>query len=249
MSDSELKLPKAPIVEAVLDIECDMPPAFDMAAIETKVHSCYSDTYPTFRRLFFQEANFETEPEKQPKMSVRHGIQAFQFRQQDEKQLVQIRALGFSFNRLDPYTSLDDYLPEIERTWKLFVGVTSPIEIRIIRLRYINRILLPLTDGHRAVLADYFKVSPKTNLRFSGFVNQHTAVEIDTGHQVNIVLASQPPEAGKASIIFDICVGSDKVGTPDDWPWIKGQIMSLRSLKNRIFQNSLTEKCLNLFQP
>ena len=73
-------------------------------------------------------------------MSVRRGIQALQFLHADEKQLVQVRAQGFSFNRLAPYTSLDDYLPEIERTWHLFVGLASPVQIRVVQLRYINRI-------------------------------------------------------------------------------------------------------------
>jgi len=111
--------------------------------------------------------------------------------------LTKVRMQGFSFNRLAPYTSLDDYLPEIERTWGLFASIASPVQIRVVRLRYINRILLPLTNG-RVELEDYLKVGPRLpdedRLRFAGFLNQYAAVEIDTGHQVNIVLTSQPPE-------------------------------------------------------
>jgi len=251
MNESELKLAKAPIVEAVLDIECDMPPSFNLAALEAPALKDYQGTYPTLRPQFIQEAKIETMPDAPPQMSVRHGLQGFQFLQNDEKQLVQVRALGFSFNRLAPYTSLDDYLPEIERTWRLFVELTSPVQIRIVRLRYINRIMLPLVEG-RVEMGNYFEISPKLpeakKLRFSGFVNQHTAVEVETGHEATIVLASQPPEDGKACIIFDICVGSAETGTPDDWPWILSKIQSLRGLKYRIFKNSLSEKCLNLFQ-
>ena len=42
---------------------------------------------------------------------------------------------------------LDEYLPEIERTWRFFVELASPVQVRRIRLRYINRILLPLASG------------------------------------------------------------------------------------------------------
>ena len=51
---------------------------------------------------------------------AKRAIQSLQFLHEDEKQLVQVMAQGFSFNRLAPYTSLDDYLPVIQRTWELF---------------------------------------------------------------------------------------------------------------------------------
>lgn len=85
------------------------------------------------------------------------AIQALQFLQDDEKQLVQVRAQGFSFNRLASYTTLDDYLAEIQSVWELFTGLASPVQIRTIRLRYINRILLPLTNGS-VELEDYFEI-------------------------------------------------------------------------------------------
>jgi uncharacterized protein (TIGR04255 family) len=186
-----------------------------------------------------------------PQLSIRHGIQAFQFLHADEKQLVQVRAQGFSFNRLAPYTSLDDYLPEIKRTWQLFVGLASPVKTRAVQLRYINRILLPTVAG-RVELSDYLKIGPRLpdeeKLMFVGFLNQHAAVETDTGNQANIVLTTQPQEKDKLPVIFDNCVRSAGTAEPEDWPWILARILSLRALKNRIFGNTLTERCLNLFR-
>ena len=72
---------------------------------------------------------------------------------------MQVRAQGFSFNRLAPYSGLDDYLPEIERTWSLYVDLASPVQIRAIRLRYINRILLPLA-ANTVDLDEYLKIGP-----------------------------------------------------------------------------------------
>lgn len=250
MSESEFKLLNAPIVEAVIDIDCDMPPTFDVAALEGPAREAFRDKYPTLRPQFIQETKIETKPDAPPQMSVRHGIQAFQCLQEDEKQLVQVRAQGFSFNRLAPYTSLDDYLPEIERTWRLFVGLASPVQIRVVRLRYINRILLPLMEG-RVKLEDYVKISPRLaddKLNLVGFLNQYSAVEAGTGHEVNVVVTSQPPENDRAPIILDNCVATAAKAEPKDWPWILEKIQSLRDLKNRIFRNTLTERCLNLFQ-
>src|ERR1035441_4286774 len=135
MNDTELKLLKAPIIEAVLDVDCDMPPGFDLAALEGPSRDRFRDKYPKFRKQLMQEHKIETKPDEPPKMSVRHAMQSLQFLQEDEKEIVQVRAQGFSFNRLAPYTSLDDYLPEIERTWRLFISIAAPVQIRTVRLQ------------------------------------------------------------------------------------------------------------------
>ncbi len=246
-----LKFSKAPIVEAVVDIDCDMPPAMDLAALESQARDLFRDRYPKFRPQLIQEHQLKQQIGAAPEMSVRQSLNALQFLHDDEKQLVQVRALGFSFNRLAPYSSLDDYLPEIERAWRLFVGLASPVQIRAVRLRYINRILLPLTDG-RVELDEYLKHSPQLpdeeRLTFAGFLNQHAVVEADTGNQVNIVLTTQPPGADQLPLIFDIEATSAGNAEPGDWPWIRARIQSLRGLKNHIFVNTLTDKCLKLFQ-
>jgi len=251
MNESEFKLANAPIVEAVLGVECDLPPGQQLAAFEGPARDLFRDRYPKFRTQLVQEHQIATKPGEPPNVSVRHGVQAYQFLQEDEKQLVQVRAEGFSFNRLSPYTTLDDYLPEIERTWHLYVGLASPVQIRLIRLRYINRILLPMTAG-RVQLDDYLRVGPhlpdEEKLTFVSFLNQHVAVEVGTGHQVSILLTAQAPEGDKRPVIFDNCVAAVEPGAPENWPWILGKIQALRALKNRIFRNALTDRCLNLFR-
>jgi len=251
MSDAAFNLKNPPIVEAVLDIECDLPPGQQVAALETPARERFRDRYPTFRTQRMQEFQIQTKPGGTPEHSVRQAVQALQFLQEDEKQLIQIRAQGFSFNRLAPYTGLDDYLPEIERTWHLYIGLASPIQIRSIRMRYINRIPLPSTAGI-VNLETFFKISPRLpdeeKLKLVGFLNQHTAVEVETGNQVNIVMTGQAPEGDKFPIIFDIGVAALESGDPANWPWIFEKIRVLRNLKNLVFRETLTETCLNIFR-
>ena len=252
MSDTDLKLAHAPIVEAVLDIDCDMPPAQEVAALETVARDRFHAQYPKFRTQFQQGFRIERQSGGPPQFATdRPGVQAFRFLQEDERQLVQVRARGFSFNRLAPYTSLDDYLPEIERTWRLFVGLAAPTQIRSVRLRYINRILLPLT-ADRVELDDYLAIGPRLpdeeRLTFVGFLNQHTALEADTGNQVNIILTTQSRGPDVLPLIFDITALREESAEPENWDWIVARIQSLRRLKNRVFKNSLTERCLELLR-
>jgi uncharacterized protein (TIGR04255 family) len=128
--------------------------------------------------------------------------------------------------------------------------LATPVQIQQVRMRYINRILLPLTN-RLVELTDFLKVSPRLpdedRLHFTGFLNQHAAVEVETGNQVNIITTLQPLENDLVPLIFDIEVIHVGVADPGDWIWVRSNIDSLRSLKNHVFKNTLTQKCLNLF--
>ena len=237
MSESPLSLSRAPIVEAVLDIECDLPVAFDLAALESQAIDRFKDPYPNFRTHFVENHRFERHADKPPAFSSDRILLALQFRQNDEKQLVQIRSQGFAFNRLAPYKTLDDYLPEIERTWRVFVDLAQPIKVR--------------ADG-KVDLRTYFNIDPQLpadgNLQLVGFLNQHTAIDSETGNQVNIILATEQTDGDSLPVIFDIEASRIETGEPANWPWILARIQSLRGLKNRIFRGTLTPKCLQRFQ-
>ncbi|HZT08086.1 MAG TPA: TIGR04255 family protein [Chloroflexota bacterium] len=249
MPDRSLVNP--PIIEAVLDIDCSMPPDFDVAALEPHVRSAYSDRYPVVRPILLQQHLFTPGSGGHPVHEEQTSVQGFQLWQQDEKQLLQVRSQGFSFNRLKPYSTLAEYLPEIERAWKTFVSMTLPLQIHVIRMRYINRILLP-TRGDLVNLDDYFAIGPRLpdsdSLIFTGFLDQHSAQERATGNAVTIILtAGQPTEDARVPIILDIETSRAVSVQPDDWSSILEIVESLRRLKNRVFFNSLTAKCLELF--
>lgn len=235
----------APIVEAILDVECDLPPGLDLAALAARARAAFADRYPV------QQPSFEA-PAEAPLAVPRSLLGSFQLFQEDKKQLVQVRARGYTFNRLAPYTSLDDYLPEIERTWRLFVDLAGPLQVRLVRLHYINRIVLPLT-ADAVDLAAYFTTAPARfpvddTLRFAGFLAQQSAVERATGRRVKATLTSQPTEAAGLPVIFDIEAVAETAIEPRDWPAILAEIQSLRGLKNMTFRSTLTDRCLRLLQ-
>ncbi|MCZ6674171.1 MAG: TIGR04255 family protein [Verrucomicrobia bacterium] len=250
MNDESFHLENAPIIEAVIDIDCDMPTDFDLKASESAIVEALKDSYPKLRQQFFREHKVSYSKDSLPQVDIRQGLKALQFQSEDEKQLVQIRTNGFSFNRLAPYEGLEKYLPEVKSRWSLFTEFVKPVQVRKIGLRTINRILLPLEEG-RLNLDDYLKIGPhlpdEDSLTFLGFLNQHMAIESETGNRVNIVLTTQESTKDEFPLILDIDAFYLCQLEPPPWEKVLEIITSLRSLKNRVFQNTLTEKCLNLF--
>lgn len=245
------KLPQPPIVEAVLDIDCDIPPNLDFSEVEARMGEALSADYPKRRKQFVHEAKMDMKPDEEPKLTARQGLSSLQFVSEDDSQIVQARVAGFSFNRLAPYSSFDEYLPEIEKCWSIYCDVVRPIQVRKIGLRYINRVLLPLGGG-TVNLAEYLKVSPNlpegSGLQFADFFHQHRAGDPKTGNQANIILASQPHEDGQLPLLLDIEVFRHERLEPEALSGWMDKIGSLRTLKNHIFEYSLTKTCLNLFR-
>ena len=55
MNEPQLALRAAPIVEAVIDIDCDMPPSPDVEALDNATRVALADRYPTPRRRMLSE--------------------------------------------------------------------------------------------------------------------------------------------------------------------------------------------------
>lgn len=250
MTAFSLPLPNAPIIEAVVDINCDLPVGTDLVALEPAAKEAYSERYPQARRRLDQQVEFRQEADAPPESSFTQAVGALQFVAPDGKQLMQVRSEGFTFNRLAPYGSLDEYLPEVEDGWRRFVEIARPVQVKRVGLRFINRLMLPMVE-ERLDFSDYLRFGPRLpdgGLLFASFVHQYAAVEPGTENRVNMALVTQAQEGMHLPVIFDIDAFRLVSHVPEDWDAIRKDILALRELKNRIFLDSLTEKCLSLFQ-
>ena len=251
MSTSTPNFANPPIVEAVVDIDCAFAPGFGVSSLMDVARDAFSSQYPKLRKQLLHEFSVAMNPGEPVSGSARQGLQSLHFLQEDELQLVQVRMSGYSFNRLAPYAGFDAYLPEIRRSWDVYRSVASPLMVRAVQLRFINRINLPFgSDG--LDLDHYFSNGPRlpgnTELHLSHFLNQYEAIETGTGYTVATVLTAEPPKSGVLPVIFDNAAKANLDTDPADWASIESALQGVRRLKNQVFANTLEKKCLSLFQ-
>lgn len=241
----------APIIEAIVEIECNMPHGFSLDAVKQDAQRKFLESYPIERPHYVDEHRFEIQKDDQSEHSRKQMLVGFRFFSKDEKQIVQIKRSGFSFNRLAPYSTLDDYLDEIKRRWEEFVAIAKPLSLVRVELRYINRFLLPI-ENQTVDLSRYLTYSPrlpfedKVSLR--NFLHQYTFTDPSTAAEATTVLASQAIKDAEIPIILDIQVSKSMEHKPDDWNAVLNQIRALRKFKNQLFENNLTESCKHRFK-
>src|SRR5258708_7818784 len=90
-ADAHLVFTNPPIVEAVIDIDCDLPADLDFGSLEERAKETFTNDYPVLRRQLIQEQELKLAEETPPEFSARTAIAAFQFRTADGHQLVQVR--------------------------------------------------------------------------------------------------------------------------------------------------------------
>ena len=248
MPGEELRLLLSPIVEAIIDIQCDVPPETDFGELQDRAKQSLSAVYPKVRPQVIRTHHLGVLGPSEGAIPQR--VIGLRFLTEDERQIVRFRGEGYSFHRLPPYGRLS-YLPDIEWSWNVYRDLTRPVQIRTIGLRFIHRIPLPIADGAAAV-GKYLRGIPQLpndeTLQLTGFLNQQSAVEVTTGHHVNTTLVAQPPEGNDVPIIFDIETSDAHARSGEDWQDVREAILSLGRLKNHVFQKTLTEECLNLFR-
>lgn len=245
----------APIIEAVIDFDCELAPGTSLPDYRDTIRDATSDCYPESKEIRVQKHTL-TPKQEGVEHQVDNNINAIQCISSDEKQLIQFRSKGFSFNRLSPYTSLDDYLPEIARTWDLYRQIIKPAVLQRISMRYINRIPIPIPSPNSPEdpvrLKDYFTVTPpqvpKNGLNLIGLFQSLRFHDPRNETHAQLTLATENPTPETVPVVVDI-EAFLKIGEePQPLDHCRENFDILRDLKNYIYETTLTPTCQSLFQ-
>ena len=118
------RFPRAPIAEAVLDINVRFSAPVELRRLEA-FHEGIHDPYPVKQSRIRWEGQIELAHERVAQ-EVRQGAQGFMFRSADDTRVVQVRQDGFTFNWLKRYDSWEVLREEACRHWDRYRETFHP---------------------------------------------------------------------------------------------------------------------------
>jgi uncharacterized protein (TIGR04255 family) len=241
-------LPRAPIVEAVVDWRVKLSTAFDVARLKA-----VGNSFGTEYQFADEEKQFQFGIKQQPGAeaeltSKQLGTRGYRLRSEDGLQIAILSADGFSFSRLRPYTRWETVFSEARRLWEIYRSVCEPEEISRIAVRYINRITFPLPVKD---FAEYLTAPPALPPGappvLTALLSKAVLHDPPTGISTNITQVVEPPEDGMLPFILDIDAYIVKNMNPDALD-IASRFAALREMKNRVFFATLTRTTIDMFR-
>ncbi len=244
-------LPRAPIVEAVIDIRGRAEVPWEESTIEVQLKAQLPD-YPRLssHREFRHEVKMA--PGQQPQQSLEDmGWKGLRLQSTDKLHIAQFNRDGFVFSRLHPYESWQQLIREGMRLWKIHKELARPSEVQRLGLRFINRILLSPKDLN---FEDYLNAPPKPpdhlDLPFHGFFHNDTLAIPGYRYAINIIRTIQQPqlpEPDRIGIILDHDVFTLEPFEVQQ-EVLERRLAEMRWLKNKVFFGSITDKALATFR-
>lgn len=246
--------PKAPIVEAVIDIRARATAEFEESSVRSYLESRLNGySFLDSRREFRHELQLETEGGKPPSQKLHDlGWKGVRFKSTDEKHIVQFNRDGIVFSRLEPYFDWQQLSSEGLKLWTIFRDLAQPRESHRVGLRFINRVLLPQGEVN---FENYIQSAPAPpfglDLPFQGFMHHDTLAVPGHPYAITVIRTIQvPPQSGGpgVALIFDIDVFTTQGFELVDNAMLEHRLKEMRWLKNKVFFGSITEKAQELFR-
>ena len=244
-------LPRAPIVEAVIEIRARATKALEETSLRTAIEPKLAGyVFLDSLREFHSEVKFEGgKPPIQKVSDV--GWKGVRFRSSDEKHIAQFNRDGFVFSRLEPYLTWEELESEGKRLWNIYKDFAQPVEVQRLGLRFINRIKLPPGE---LLFEDYIQPAPSSphglELPFHGFMHKDTLGVPGHPYAINVIRTIQQLNGGVdggVALILDIDVFTTQVFDLDDTV-VQRRLLEMRWLKNKVFFGSITAKALEMFR-
>ena len=244
-------LPRAPIVEAVIEIRARPAEALEETSLRTTIEPNLAGyVFLDSLREFHGEVKFEGGKVSSQKVQD-VGWKGVRFRSSDGKHIAQFNRDGFVFNRLEPYLSWEELENESRRLWNIYKDLAQPIDIQRLGLRSINRITLPPGE---LLFEDYIQPAPSSprdlELPFLGFMHKDTLAVPGHPYAVNVIRTIQQLGSGVeggVALILDIDVFTTQ-GFDLEQARAERRLLEMRWLKNKVFFGSITEKALEMFR-
>jgi len=235
---------KAPITEAIIDLKVTLPDGFTVENL-ADIHTHVRDHFPIKEPMHTGSLLFQSGPSIKIDASREHH--GFLFRSEDGLRIFQATLSGFTFNRLAPYHTWEEFSSDARNLWEVYKDICKPSSVTRAEVRFINRLDLP---GPMLDFKDYLRtvpeVSPDLSQGLSSFFMQLQLPQEDLNCMLIINEAFTPPTSPEqVSVILDFDLFREQIWQSDDeaiWSFLG----ELRHRKNLAFNASITDKTREL---
>lgn len=235
-----------PITEAVIEIRFEQAVPIDkLEQVANKIKSNYVFLDPENTVEFQFDAGNQ-------QASVATQSTGFRLNSINRDELTIVKTNAFACSKLAPYTGWEKLEHRGKRDWSILKKIIGFLRLTRVGIRYINRLDIPATPEQGIRLEEYFRIFPRIpEDSFKSISNYAMQVSMGIGEEnfgVTVNAASVPsPLVGYLSCALDIDLFRDvDLPTRDEDIW--AMIAEMRAMKNRAFENSITDKARSLFQ-
>ncbi len=254
MAQPREHLGKAPIVEAVIDFRVPQVAGVRSDAF-SNLTSSIGEKYSKPEPINLIEARFGIDQGKM--LDPAQSKTDLGWRYKAETEIVQFRIDGFTFSKIEPYTTWNEVFGEAFRLWRVYLNVAKPAQLSRIAVRYINRMQVP---GNQKI-SDFIKKPPVVPLPESSteldyairvhmldFLTRIRIADHTRGAEAIVVQAIESKiDPNAMSLYLDIDAYKLDAFEPDT-PQLPELFQGLREFKNEIFYASITEMAVEKYQ-
>jgi uncharacterized protein (TIGR04255 family) len=242
---SDNHYPNAPITEAIIDIQVNVP-----VSVEALENANVGELdYPSADKLNTTMGAMIVGPDHKPAATVTSQQTGYLYRSVDGLHIYQARTNGFTLSRLAPYPHWGVFSAEARRLWEKFKGVAKPSAITRVAVRYVNRIDIPLPlDNFDDYLRTTPQLSPDLPQGLSGYFMQLMfPLPAIKGNGIINEAIIDPAKPGVVSVVLDIDVFRT-IELPQSEGALWDLLEALRRAKNDVFEACITDEARRLFQ-
>lgn len=236
------KYKNSPIVEALCEFQFEPDTPWDLVMPGL----IYDELRDAFPRREPDGVLLRTLGETGPRVQYSEAIS---FLRKDERIAVLVGPNILSINHFAPYSSWEEFVPLIERSFETYRNVVEPEQLQSVQLRYINDITIPV--GYTE-LKNYLGLRPSVghNLpqSFKSFITGIQVPYEDQRDSLRIeVQGSSEPESDSVRVTLDLdylLLETEKVS-------LKGVLDWLAVAHSRVedaFESCITDEARRLFE-
>lgn len=238
---------KAPIKEAIIDLRVTFPGDISVDKL-ADIHPYISDKFPIVQPVHRGVGSLAIQPGMSAEVNASEQLFGFWFRSEDNLRTFQATLEGFTFNRLAPYESWEEFSNDARSMWEIYKEICRPAYVTRAAIRYINQINIP-ADG-LIELKDYLSTVPEVPSDLPEKILQTYFMQLQIPQQdLNCMLIinealTQPTNPGIITVILDFDLFRQQIWDSDEdiWQFLE----KLRHRKNEVFEASITDKTREL---